>query len=153
MISPFERAPWLWWPLLSAIALAIVYAGGAYYYSPLFQGQRKLKASGFTGMVRECAKFTLLGSGAGLLSCILVAELKPYPYVRQAMLAILIISIVATALNFWMGASIDNKIGDDGKSVTLESNFWVIVHGVIFGLSLAAVLTFLVVVVTFAASV
>jgi len=152
MVRAFEQAPWLCWPLIAALVLAIVYAGAAYWYAPWAGGERTVRSSGFTGIVRESAKFTLLGSGAGLVSSILVAELKPYLYVRHAMLAVLIISILAAALNYYMAASIDTQLSDDGKSVTLESNFWVIVHGIIFGLSLAAILTLLAVIVTFAAS-
>jgi len=152
-MSTFERAPWLCWPLLAALVLAMIYAGAAYYYAPWSAGPRTIKSSGFTGIVRESAKFTLLGSGAGLISSILVAELKPYAYVRHAMLAVLIISIVAAALNYYMAAAIDTQLGNDGKSITLQSSFWVIIHGLIFGLSLAAILTLLAVVVTFAASI
>ena len=152
MMSAFAQKPWLLWPLTAALVLAALYGGAAYFYGRSEKYPRTVRSSGFTGIVRETAKFTLLGSGAGLIASILAAELKPYVYFRQAMLAVLLISLIASILNYYMSAALDTRMGDDGKSVKLSSPLWAVIHGVVFGLSLAAAIILLAAIINFAAS-
>lgn len=152
MIAAISAKPWLFWSLLAAVAAALLYGVAAYVYGKGKSYPRVVRSSGFNGIVRETAKFTLLGSGAGFVTSILVEELDPFGAFRQATLAVLIISLVASILNYYMSAALDTLMGHDGKSVTLTTPLWAIIHGVIFGLSLTASVILLIAVIKFAIS-
>ena len=143
--------PWFWWPLIGSGLSGAVWTYAAYYYSRKHRYPRKAKASGFKGIVRDTAKYTLVGSGAGLVTSILAKELDKFGFFRDAMIAILIISVVAAILNYWMAAALDGQFDEEGKSVRLTTPLWEMVHGAIFGLSIASMGALLAVIVAFAA--
>jgi hypothetical protein len=150
MMAILVDRPWFWGPILAAAALAILRGIIAYLISRKKTYPRKARASGFTGNVREAAKFTLFGSGAGLLAALLQKELAGVPLIRDSMLSIVLISLVTSILNYWMASSLDNRLDDDGKSVELRTRLWEVMHGIISGLSLAAAVSLVVVIWTFA---
>lgn len=150
MILLVQQRPWVWLPILCALMLATVFGYAAFHYARKKSYPRTEPASGFKGMVRETAKFTLGATGASLIVGIVSKELAKYPAAQDALLAVLLISLTATILNYYMGASLDVFERNDGKQVKLRSSFWPIVHGIIFGLSLAALLAFLAAVIAFA---
>jgi hypothetical protein len=143
---------WFWGPTLVAAVLAMVFGVGAYWYGRQHTYPTTLRASGFKGIVRDTAKITLVGSGGGLLTAILAKDLGEYRYAQFGFLAVLIVSAVAALLNYYMSAALDNRMIDDGKAVQIDSCGWLVVHGVVFGLTLGAIGGLIAVIMTFAAS-
>ena len=162
MIALIQLRPWVWLPIVGALILASIFGYAAFHYErknidehkkthPREKtSSRKVKASGFKGIVRETAKFTLGATGASLLVGIASKELTKYPSAQDALISVLLISLVATILNYYMGAAIDVLETDEGKAVRFKSAFWPTVHGIIFGLSLAALLALIGAVIAFA---
>lgn len=146
------REPWFWWPLIGPAFLAVTFGWAAYYYNRNKTYPRKVRAAGFNGIVRETAKYAVVGSGAGFVTGIIAKDLDGFAFFRQAMFAILLISLVAAILNYWMSAALDTRKGDDEKSIELTSVLWTVIHGVIFGLSLGAMCAILVAIIAFASS-
>ena len=142
--------PWFWWSMAGSVLFAAIYGAAAYYYARKETYPWTVRASGFIGMVRDTAKFTFLGSAGGLVASVMADELEKFPFFQHAMFAVLVVSLVASILNYYMGAALDTVLGHEGKSIKLESPFWVIVHGVIFGLSLGAAIAWLVAVIAIA---
>lgn len=130
--------PWLWWPLLGSLLLATVFAVGAWYYERKKARPREVSIKGFTGIVRETSKLTLIGSGAGWITSILSNDLDAYPFFRHLMSSVLIVSLTAAFLNYYLSAAIDTSTSSDGKTAKIKTIAWPILHGVIFGLSLAS---------------
>ena len=137
--------------MIGCLTNALVWGFAGYWFSRKHNYPRKVKVGGFKGIVRETAKLTLLGSGAGFITSIISKDLKDYPFFQQIMLAVLIVSLSATVLNYWMSAALDTRTDPDGKLVKLTSRLWEVVHGIIFGLSLAAMVSLLVAIIAFAA--
>lgn len=151
MNSHLAQSLWFWLPLFGAALLASIFGGGSYYYARKEEYPRKVRASGFNGIVRETAKLTLLGSGAGFITSVLAKELKYLVFFKNAMFAVLLISMVVAILNYIMSAAIDTRTGNDGKSVELTTRWWATLHGIIYGLSLAAMIALLIAMAAFSA--
>lgn len=151
-VANFDR-PWLWWPIIVAIAISAIRATLAYHFASQYTYPRKARASGFTGNVRDAAQFTLFGSGAGLLASLLTKELEGAATFRDATLSILLISLLASILNYWMASSLDTRLDDDGKSVELSGKHYEVVHGIISGLSIAAICSLFVFIAVYAVEV
>ena len=144
--------PWFWWPLIGSGLTAAVFGYAAYHYNRRYTYPRVAVAAGFKGMVRDTAKFTLVGSGAGLVASIVAKDLAKFGSFQQAMLAVLLLSIFAAILNYWMASALDTRMDADEKSETLTTPLWEVIHGTVFGLSLGAMGTILAAIIAFAAS-
>jgi len=135
-------------PILGALILALVYGMAAYIYARRETYPRKVRAAGFKGTVRDTAKFTFFGSlGGGLVASAFEKDLAKIPFFTDAMLGIAIVSILAAGLNYYMSSALDTATTNKGEAIELTSPFWEIVHGTVFGLSLAALIIVLVVVI------
>lgn len=139
--------PWLVVPLVCALIVAVIFGLAAWLIERKKDRPRDVRAKGLVGIVRDTTKLTLVGSGAGWITAILSNDLNSYRFIRHAMAATLIISLIAAILNFYASAAIDTHTSTDGKSVTIKTVVWPIVHGVIFALSLSASIILLIAVV------
>jgi hypothetical protein len=80
-------------------------------------------------------------------------DLAGVPFFADAMLSLIVVSLAATLLNYYVSAAVDNRTTDDGNAVKLPSPVWEVAYGLVFGLSLAVVVIALIMVIAISASV
>lgn len=138
-----------WFPsiIVASAVGGCVWAGAAAFYSRQQTYPREVRVAGFTGTVMEFSKIAVTTGSAGLVAAVLGESLLPYPYFQHAMLAVLVVAIFNAIASYFLGASIDPKISDDGKKIKLEHRAWEIIHGFIFGSTFVSMLSTLVVII------
>lgn len=134
---------WDWfrgWIGVSA-ALAVVFGVAGYAYNHRKLAPRRIRAGGFNGFVRDVLK---PACGIGMISGIgafLSPELGRLPDIRAGLYAVAVISVVAGFAGLYLYSATDTMTVQDGKALEVRSIVWFILHGVIFGLLLGAMLT------------
>ena len=134
---------WFDWTIIACATGGVFWGCGAYFFARKHTYPRDVRATGLTGTVKEFSKIAVTSSGAGLVTGVLSKDLDQYLFFKQAMLAVLVVSIFAAICSYFMGAALDPHISDDGKTIKLKTHLWEVLHGIIFGSTFIGMITVL----------